>query len=843
MKQKIINLISISAIICLGIICLSTTAQAESLYGALFETGHLEADIGMNEEALLMYYPEAEEFIAVTSNDIMSEWRISDSLGTNWTLIDPSPIAEYGCVMPGRHTFIEYNGEAYFAASCGLIDDRRGTIFRLTSSTTAEVAYVRDPEGEGAAGVYPTGVVLNDKMYMFFDGGFTTFDGTTWIDTVDAVGQVAGVPLETSGEQDGYSYVAQTSGEVQKFDGISFETIGEDYLEGVQFSPDYNLPAIEVYNNTVYVGNQDFTNGATLFRYTGGTSWEEVVTLDAADTIINKMQLSDDSHYLVFYTSNADTGTNIYAIDEDDNLIQLIDSGLGGTNPENNNEVVSIVNRTVTDGGVDKQIMLFATQNQVDQTKIFAMNLDDDLAIDAASSAVISSAKKAYTQAGRVFTYKISKAKVKKGAVYSLWINGKKVDYRKATTKKKITLKYKGAKNKEAGDTFSVKIGVRYSYGQGDDQIKANNLIKGSALKVTVQRQSLATAIDLDASCPITLDNNTSDWDALDSLVSDEGSTIGTTYYYDGAAWKDSEPASYDYTTNVDQMADLENIKMCNDMAVMYLYVDAQHPMFGVYDVAAGQYSEFPDPYQLDIGGMPQEFDYWMVYEMQKEGSDNIYYYGIHLYSAVGDAGLEAGPTKQALYQDDGDGLFDPTIDAELAEFEGNDPDIYKGENRNGKEFDQEGGLEVAMYLVNKYGEGLFTSTDIEFGDTVNMSVAMYPNSIYASNLSSRQIQSVEQTDDFQYIVSRVGVQNVKAPNAKIKATRATIKWDSVIGASKYNLKLLAKNGRVLRVLSTAQTKKIVKNLTPNKSYKVRVRAKISSVYTPWSNLVSFKTD
>jgi hypothetical protein len=218
-------------------------------------------------------------------------------------------------------------------------------------------------------------------------------------------------------------------------------------------------------------------------------NWEEVINLPAEDTIINKMQLSDEidgSNYLVFYTSNGGTGTNIYAIDEEDNLIQLIDSGLGGTTPENNTEVVSIINRTVVDGSTSKQIMLFATQNHIDQTKVFALNLDDDLAIDATSSAIISSTAKAYTHVGQTFVYKIRKAKVKKGATYSLWIKGKKVDQETASSKKKITLRYKGAKNKDVGDTFKVKIGARYAYGQGDDQIKANNIIKGQSLKVEV---------------------------------------------------------------------------------------------------------------------------------------------------------------------------------------------------------------------------------------------------------------------------------------------------------------------------------------------------------------------
>lgn len=490
MKRRILKLISIGSFLFAGIICWGAAVQASSLYGALFETGHLEATAGLNKEALLMYSPGEEGFAAVTSNDSNAEWWTSDSLGMNWTLVDSSPLVEYGCIQPGRHTFWEYHGETYFAASCGPEFGRKGYIFRLTSTTTAEVAYLHNP-GQGAVDtLYPTGTILNDKIYMFFNGGFTSYDGTTWIDTIDAVGQVSGVPLETSSEQNGYIYLAQTSGQVQKFDGTSYETIGEGYLEGLQSSPDYNLPAIEVYNNTIYVGNQDFTNGASLFRYVDGMNWEEVVNLPVKDGIINKMQLSneiDGSHYLVFYTNNPDTGTNIYAIDEDDNLIQLIDSGLGGTNPENNSEVVSILNRTVADGSVSKQVMLFATQNMVDQTKIFVLNLDSDLAINPVSTAVISATGKAYTQVGQPFIYKISKAKVKKGAVYSLWVKTKKVDSEKALIKKGITLRYKGAKNKGAGETFSIKIGVRYTYGQGENQVKAYNIIKGQALKVTVR--------------------------------------------------------------------------------------------------------------------------------------------------------------------------------------------------------------------------------------------------------------------------------------------------------------------------------------------------------------------
>ena len=76
-----------------------------------------------------------------------------------------------------------------------------------------------------------------------------------------------------------------------------------------------------------------------------------------------------------------------------------------------------------------------------------------------------------------------------KGEVYSLWIGNKKVDNERVKSKKAITLTYKGAKNKKAGQVFKAQIGVKHIYGQGENQQRARNIIKGNKIKVTVRKK------------------------------------------------------------------------------------------------------------------------------------------------------------------------------------------------------------------------------------------------------------------------------------------------------------------------------------------------------------------
>lgn len=470
-------------------------AADASVYGALYQTAHLETTDGTNTESVVTYLPGTDGFIAITTNSAGVEWWTSDALGLTWTKSESNPLEDLGCVSVGRHSVVITDDASYLGADC----EAGPTVVKITGLDSAEAIHNNDLTTAG----YPTATVLNDSIYMFFNGGYTVCVSDACTDVTTAVGQPNSVPLEAA-TADGVAYLPFSTGVMTTFDGTSYTQIGDGYLEDGDECFNCNLPAVGINNGTVYVGNQDFDNGATLFQYDpddadgDGELWEVTKELSSSDTIINKMQASaeiDGSNYLVFYTSNGDTGTGIYALDEDGNVFSLIDSGLGGDNPTNNMEVVSIVNRTVEDGGTNKKIMLFATQNMTDQTKIFVLNLDEDLAVDVTTESIVTSQLDRATGAvtasaiteGSVLKVKIPKSQVNVGDKFILYIDGEKVDSVKATSKAAITLKYKGAKNLDSGTKMKVRVGVRRAYGSGEDQIRSENIIKGTRTTVKIK--------------------------------------------------------------------------------------------------------------------------------------------------------------------------------------------------------------------------------------------------------------------------------------------------------------------------------------------------------------------
>lgn len=484
----------------------ASTAQAETLYGSLYQVGNLNATDGTNTESVLMYYPGENGFIAITTNETGSEWWISGKLGMNWEMSEDNPLEEYGCTIVGRHSVVIADDTVYFGANC----EDGASVFELTGQESAErVHTVSDvPEGLEAGG-YPTATLIGSDVYMFYNGGYSHYDAEEdiWSDVTDAEGQTGSVPLEVSSEQDGVVYLPLVNGEVHSFDGEAYTLIGEDYLEDLGTSANSNLPSAEVFNDTVYVGNQDFDNGATLFKYDSeGEEWSEAADLEDEDIIINKAKVADDiddSSYLVFFTANNTDGTNVYSIDEDDTVTQLIDSGLGGTDPEHNSEVISVVNRTVEYGRFTEDIQIFSTKNHEDETKIFVLSLGTDLAFSGKKSRVYNKVtaenatpatkslmkkapKTVFLEEGKSFRYKLKKKEVQKGAVYTLWVNGEKVDRVKLKKRKKVVLKYPEASEMQAGEKFNVKIGVRRTYGRKTNRKLARNTIKGKRIKVVI---------------------------------------------------------------------------------------------------------------------------------------------------------------------------------------------------------------------------------------------------------------------------------------------------------------------------------------------------------------------
>ncbi len=533
-------------------------AADQSVYGALYQAGHLEGESSANGESVMLYYPEEDGFIALTTNDDGAEWWTSDALGLNWSRLDAAdnPLTDYSCRQPGRHAAVLFNGTYYFGASC----TEGGSVFKLTGIDSAERVHVKldqsegtsfgsavadgnnpppgddgedldgnpnngdqpggdQPNGGEVSGGYPTATVLNDVLYLFYQGGYTQC-GTddVCVDVEDAANQPSDVPLEVSAETDGLIYAAFTDGSVLSFDGTGYETIGQ--VEGVT-----NLPAIEVYNGDIYVGDLN-NEGASLYRYNEETGeFDVVLTLESDDTIVNKMQLSDEidgKTYLTFYTANAEVGSRILAVDENGDVIQLVDSGLGGENPENNAEVVSIVNRTVMDGTVEKQIQLFGTKNDTDQTKVFVLNMGTELDVPITSDSVVvppvkndedeetvdegdevvegqalfalhkvqkkGKAKgKVKLTRGQALKVIIKRSQVYAGDKFSLWINGKEVTSKSAKKRTAITLMYKKTSKYKAGKTIEVQVGVQRAYGQGDDRQVSSNVILSNVQKVTIK--------------------------------------------------------------------------------------------------------------------------------------------------------------------------------------------------------------------------------------------------------------------------------------------------------------------------------------------------------------------
>lgn len=464
-----------------------------SVYGALYEVGNLTADTdnGSNTEAVLTYVSSEDGFIAMTTNiSGETEWWTSDVYGITWTRSTTNPLDDYDCLQPGRHGIHTYADGVYFGAECAA----GATVFEVTGLESVELEHVATSTNSLATN-YPAAAVVGDNLYMFYNGGYSEFDGITWIDVEDAANQPNDAPLEASSQVAGSIYLA-FNGTVASFDGSSYEIVGDEFLEGVTTNDNNNLPAIEYYNDTIYVGNQDVNNGATLFKRDPTDTtvdishWEVVSELDSDNIIINKMLLSSSfggDRYLVYFTANHTEGVNIFAMDETETMTDLVDAGLGGTDPENNAEVISAIRRTITDRGTPRSVMLFSTQNTIDQTKIFVLAVGESFAFTPLARFSPSSTNRTDTvHEGKRYRVTVPASKVKIGDKFTLYVDGEAVDTVTAERKRALTLRYKGSRNLEVDDTFIVQVGRQMSYGRGATQMVSRNEVMGNEVTVTV---------------------------------------------------------------------------------------------------------------------------------------------------------------------------------------------------------------------------------------------------------------------------------------------------------------------------------------------------------------------
>lgn len=469
--------------------------SSASVYGALYEVGNLTAATGngINTEAVLTYVNSEDGFIAITTNDGgETEWWTSNQYGTSWTQSTTNPLDDYDCTQPGRHGIHTYQNAVYFGADCA----DGAQVFKVTGLNSVELEHTLVTDNTNANN-YPTAAEVGRNLYFFYQGGYTQFDGSSWTDVEDAANQPNDAPLEASRQADGVVYLS-FNGTVASFDGSSYEIMGDEYLEGVTVNNNNNLPSIEYFNDQLYVGNQDFDNGATLFKRDPADStvdishWDIVTDLTASNQIINKMLLSStfgDDQYLVYFTSNHTDGVNVTAMDQDEVTTELIDAGLGGTNPENNSEVISAIRRSIIDRGTRKDVMLFSTQNTTDQTKIYILVVGERFAFTPTSRFRSPSTGTLvdHVQLGTRYRVVVPATKVKAGDRYTLYVEGEAVDTVTARSKRALTLRYKGSQQLATGDTFTVQVGRKMSYGKNDDQVVSTNEVMGEEVTVTVQ--------------------------------------------------------------------------------------------------------------------------------------------------------------------------------------------------------------------------------------------------------------------------------------------------------------------------------------------------------------------
>lgn len=351
----------------------------------------------------------------------------------------------------------------------------------------------------------------------------------------------------------------------------------------------------------------------------------------------------------------------------------------------------------------------------------------------------------------------------------------------------------------------------------------------------------------------VTIDNDTSDWENIEAIISDGQDLEGVTYYYDGSNWSTTASDDDLYSTDIISMQDLENVKVCNSATQLQLYIDAQHPLLAYQDLTSETYYEFGDPSGPNGElGLPATLDYWLVFKMQEEDSASLYYYAVYLYAEEGDLGLEQGPRQIAIYQETeevkfSEATFNPNEDELLVEIDSADEET-KGirlAGEGGKNIDASGGFETGPALMNKAGEGLLNLTNISYGDTLNLAVQAYDGSQFEETKGVRPMVNSalnDQTDKVEYRMKRAGVTGVNVPASKRQSDQVQVKWDELSGVTKYQVRLLSKTGKELHTTTTELSKITIKNLESNQRYQVQVRAKIGDLYTPWSDKKSFTT-
>lgn len=362
----------------------------------------------------------------------------------------------------------------------------------------------------------------------------------------------------------------------------------------------------------------------------------------------------------------------------------------------------------------------------------------------------------------------------------------------------------------------------------------------------------------LDCSGIDTSDNNVADWSEIDYLIDSSASVAGTTYYLDSVTdeWTTSEPADWRYSANLDKQANIQEMKMCNT-DIMAMMLRTEEPMMNFYDQENDNYTSFYSGYgdERQSFTMPADYHYWMVWKMQAaDGSGAITYLAANLEIDAGtvlDGSNQEDASTQVpklyLYEESdanatfAEASFDANSDDRLvriATTRENSGDCNEETNEGCEEPTTEKN-DTAFEITQDISE-LFNYADFRYGDTINITAAMYNSDEFSVATASGV---VDETAKKKYTFSKKAVTDLRAPASYQTATTIKLKWDAINNATSYQVRLIDPETDTVmaRYKGIENTNYTLTDLTASTTYRVIVRSvrrkdNGDKTYSAWSS-------
>jgi len=174
-----------------------------------------------------------------------------------------------------------------------------------------------------------------------------------------------------------------------------------------------------------------------------------------------------------------------------------------------------------------------------------------------------------------------------------------------------------------------------------------------------------------------TTDGSIEDWADVPVLYEGIENITGTDYWYNSAAgqWQTTDPGYDTFLVNQEKMLDILEFRMTNDNEQLCFLMESVRPFMGVTQESTGLLYPYGYPLTYDqagipltlVPGAPASFDHSLVLTFDINHDDLAdYYAAMNLVWSQGGSGQSALQVTRTIYQDNGDGVFNPETDSLL---------------------------------------------------------------------------------------------------------------------------------------------------------------------------------